>query len=652
LFALKELAFSLLVVHFVWALAYVLGSLVLTAFGENREGNVTPGRALFELVVSSACGLATLGLAAFACALPGLLYAPALLVIFLLAAVLSGARRCGASQAGFWRFRWLIIKRAITPYTASAWALAILLGIPAILPDHGPDSQAFLLPQAFDWAETHRLSVDQFLRFPYYTENWPLLYAWLFVFKLGDYTSLLSWLCVILSALGIQSLIADFEASPSSWGRISLPYLRAALAVAPLGFLISPATLRWEWTSMQDLAQGFIFLAFMLSSVAALRSSEDTRPLAATVITAAFFVGMKTSFVAFLPLSIVVISLVCARNHRQAATLALALGGLIVLSAPWYVRSFVLGGDPIAPVLNLKFQGVDKKLTPEDQTGIVSDLRLGQSLRPIDLLKIPWRITFHTASITFREYGVTLAYLFLYVPFVVLLMAIFRLRRWLDAESVLMSVILGYAILYWLATSYMARYTLMFAPALYAFGTYLIIRLTKRSLQGAVLALAALLVLAVPSTGLGYYFISNQLQAYDWDYFAVYKSRDTYQKRLYAEPYWSEIKYLIAFENRPKSAKRIYAVGPVQWRLEFRRYGITLIGDWFGPERYIDLDTTIHLGRFSEYVRRFGFDAMIVSPEVTYMQPHVVRHLEEQAASAGFRIVRLPGSKDVLLLRR
>lgn len=656
MFAVRELAFSLVILHAVWALAYLLGSMTLAPFGEVRKDGVTTGRALLDLVLSTACGLAMLALGAFALALFGIFYAPFLLLLLVLAAVFSGIRRQGAFTAAFWRRRWLIVLKSVTPYTAATWALAIVLGIPAVLPDSAYDSQAFLLPQAWNWAETHHLGVDTTARFPYYAQNWVLLQAWLFIFKLANYTSLLTWLCAILTALGIQSLIADFgvtgEIRRSPHALLLRLAFYAALFAAPLAFLLSPVTIRWEWTSMQDLAQGFTFLAFMLSAVAAFRSRDTLRPLAASVIIAAFFAGIKTSLISFLPLYALVIAAICLRHRYGPRILAVALAGLIALSSPWYVRSFVLDGDPLAPVLNLKFQGVDRKFTRDDLTRIDSDLRLGESVQPVDLLTIPWRIAFQTNTITFREYGVTLGYLFLYVPGLVLLMSLYKSgRRWLDAETILMAAIISGGILYWLGTSYMARYSLLFASSFIAFSAYLILRATRRLRWGFVAATAVFIAFAIPSTSDGYNFLSAQLQAYDLHYMDIYKSRDAYLNARYGAPYWAESRSLISFEKRPKSAKRIYSLGPTDWRFRFSREGIRMIGDWIGPERYYDLDTMIHLGRFKEYVARFGFDAMIVPLDSKILSPRTIWHLEEQARAAGFKTMRPPGSTHVLLLK-
>jgi len=654
-FALRELAFSLLLLHCVWALAYLLGSFVLAPFGKEDEENITAGRALFDLVVSSACGFAVLGFGAFALGLLSLLYAPAVLALLIAAAIFSNVRHTGAATSAFWRQRWLILRKAATPYSAAIWALAILLGIPAVMPDLAYDSQAFLLPQALDWAETHRLSVDTTMRFPYYAQNWLLLYTWLFLFKLGDYTSLFTWLCAILTALGIQSLIADFgahAATPVRQARFLNAAFYVALFAAPLGFLLNPITIRWEWTSMQDIAHGFLFLAFMLSVVAALRNPRDFRPLTAAVLIAGFFVGLKTSLIAFLPLGAIIIAAICFRNRYGKRVLAIALAGFVVLSAPWYLRSFALDGDPIAPVLNLRFHGADKKFTPDDIARISGDLRLDQSLRPVDLLTIPWRMTLHTDTVAFREYGTTLGYIFLYVPFVVLLMALYKFaRRWLDAESVVMAMILAYAIAYWLATSYMARYTLLFGSSLLAFEAYMLLRMTRRPRWGFFAAAAILLVLSAPSTRAGFNFLLPQLQYFDRHYADVYKSRDGFYAMQYGAATWSEINYIFAFEKRAASAKRVYAVGPTDWRFNFRKHGISMIGDWVGPERYSDLIATIHLGRFGSYARRFGFDAMIVTPASNILSPRTVKHLEDQAAAAGFRTVRLQKSNRILLVK-
>ncbi|PYJ50227.1 MAG: hypothetical protein DME87_06945, partial [Verrucomicrobia bacterium] len=45
-----------------------------------------------------------------------------------------------------------------------------------------------------------RIHVDPFLRFPYYANNFLLLYSALFIFKLSDYCQFLTWLCGLLTS--------------------------------------------------------------------------------------------------------------------------------------------------------------------------------------------------------------------------------------------------------------------------------------------------------------------------------------------------------------------------------------------------------------------------------------------------------------------
>ena len=56
-------------------------------------------------------------------------------------------------------------------------------------------------------------------------------------------------------------------------------------------------------------------------------------------------------------------------------TAALAVLALLLLSSPWYVRSFVLAQDPVEPLLNLRLHGVDPKLSGDDLSAQVADLR-------------------------------------------------------------------------------------------------------------------------------------------------------------------------------------------------------------------------------------------------------------------------------------
>ena len=103
----------------------------------------------------------------------------------------------------FWKH---VVRDFVKSWTLSALCIYILflaLGIPSILPPTRGDPVSNHLAYAADWANAGRIYVDPFLRFPYYANNFLLLDSAFFILKLGDYCHFLTWLCGLLTCLGV-----------------------------------------------------------------------------------------------------------------------------------------------------------------------------------------------------------------------------------------------------------------------------------------------------------------------------------------------------------------------------------------------------------------------------------------------------------------
>jgi hypothetical protein len=84
-------------------------------------------------------------------------------------------------------------------------------GIPAILPPIRGDPVSYHLAYAADWANAGRIYIDPFLRFPYYANNFLLFDSAFFILKLDDYCHFLTWLCGLLTCLGILAFFGSAE---------------------------------------------------------------------------------------------------------------------------------------------------------------------------------------------------------------------------------------------------------------------------------------------------------------------------------------------------------------------------------------------------------------------------------------------------------
>src|SRR5436309_8335086 len=120
----------------------------------------------------------------------------------------------------------------------SIYVLFLALGIPAILPPTRGDAVSYHFAYAADWANAGRIYVDPFLRFPYYANNFLLFDSAFFVLRLGDYCNFLTWLCGLLTCLGVLAFMSAPEID--SAGRSSKTAFQPQQFLIPLAVALCP----------------------------------------------------------------------------------------------------------------------------------------------------------------------------------------------------------------------------------------------------------------------------------------------------------------------------------------------------------------------------------------------------------------------------
>lgn len=666
----RELIVNFILFNVVWAFAYLIGGSALWLFRRRDTSDQTRNvGGLCLLVTSSATGLAIVSFLGYILASIGLLYAILLPVAGLGIILVSSLSRGG--WKAFWQEHWRIVREAVRPYTIVVYFVALYSAARAVLPDTGPDTQQFHLTYPYEWAIHHHLVADMLLRIPYDALNWQMLYAWFFTLGIGTYSSLLVLLTGVLTLLGIQALlvgqpfIRDRLSDKTSW-----PIATAALVLAPLAFQLSPAVLRWETTSFLDVPFGFFLLAIAICTVCALREPHDPRAIAALVICGGFFVGMKVSFLAFSPL---ILGLVIVAAHAAKLSFwkgAVVCGLLVLTACPWYTRNFVLGGDPAPPLLNIPIVGKDSRYDRQDYDSITAALEEGRQTE--NVFTLPYDLFMNTTEPQFAEYGVTVAWVFLYVPlFALALYPLLRKRLNYDAPLVAIAAIAAFGVFYWMNTAIYARYTLVFGAVLCAFLAILLVALPWPRRVASFAVIVGLLVLAVPTPSTGLPWLQAYLSSAFGDIASMANSpnRQAWQARAMGSS--REIAYLSAALNKPTDSRRIYDFA-AQLNLQMREAGLTPVGDFFGLDRYNDLAVRVGEGHFAEEVRLLNLDGVLISGDLLdphlysgdphyhigeygntsfLLSPRLLAMLQAQAIAIGFRRVVLPGSNQVMLVR-
>ena len=642
LFALLQYADGIAVIHAFWAIAYLTGSIVRTPrmAADSSAGEPRRCDALIELIVSSVAGMAIIGFFTFIAGLLGAIY-PIVAAVFAIA-LIAAFVALGDSplRRRFWTVRWVIVSASASPASIGLYVLTLVFAIPSILPETQYDALFYHLPYALDWSTAHRIFVDPFRRFPYYANNWLLLDAWMYELGLGAFVSFLGWLAGALSILGIYGLI---DAVATRWCNPNRMLVGILGSLGALSLLLSPVFIRWADTGMVDVPIGLTFLVAVASVVMAV-ATRERRWLWYAIATFAFFVGTKGSFIAFVPAALVAAWVAARVTGLSARRSLFACAIMLVLCTPWYVKNFIQAGDPVPPYLNLALGRPDSKWTKADMAGVMSDVRVNE--QPLFLLALPLDIIENPLSHEYREAGVTTILLYLFLPGIVLVYGFLKRGNAVYTPWFTLSVFLFYAIAYWLTTTHLGRYALLFYPLFSAFVAVVALRIASISRDLALVASVLLVAAALPAEA-GADWITTQWQT---NYATIGTWYVDPQAFLVARipAYTDEERMSDELSQENLADPRVYVVGDDELDFYFKRRGVTKVGDWFGPERYGDFGSAIDNGTAVDFLARFSIDAVIVTPGHPLLPPPRAARLDAELLRAGYRKEQLP--KDTSLM--
>lgn len=620
------------------ALFALTGSLV-RAFISPRAEPLGNGAAVATIVLDAATGMAIFACFGFAAGIAGLLY-PATFFVGLAAIVAASGRLAFPMwTATFWRGRFAVVRRAVSPAVVLILVAAVVIGFEAAIPDPGSDATTYHMVYAVDWAHAHALSVDPWIRAPYYANNWLLLDAWLISLGGEIFGSALTLLAGTLSLLGIFAYVLVMSDEGSQ--RARLPVMVAGL-LAAAALALCPAFLSVVDLAVVDVPMGFVFLACVLSIAMTLRRREAIYPVQ-LLLCGAFLIGMKISLIAFFPLLAVALGIALVGIGASRRRIAMALLIFTVLASPWYVKNFVQAGDPIAPTLNLALHGVDPHWSRADAQGALSDLKSHEG-GPLARMAIPFDLAMEPAAWQYRVPGVTLLVLLIGVPGLVAAFALVRRERMnIDAATVAAAAMIVYAVGYWTATSYLGRYALLFYPALAAFAGGLAVTALGRFPRVIWAAPALMLFFALPSAAsTPYYGIVARVNG---DFERNYHDRETWlEPRMFDYPAVETVSALI--QRKHRTDLRVYRTFINVDRLYFKDRGITVLGDNFGPDRFADLEHAVFADELAAYVARFKIGAFVVPEESFGQDSDMLRDgLAQKATALGFKRLDFPGGR-------
>src|ERR1051325_1541186 len=199
MFIASQLLWGLVCIHVFWFYFFVTGTLISSRQQQAPDlddPQRTAPSLLTDLVITTVTGMAITGFVMLIFGFLGLLSAGAFLLWLIIEGLLfKTVRGEHIFKRDFWLVRFTLIKRAWDLPAIVIYSVFLVISVPAILPPIAWDAISYHLAYAVDWANAGYIYVDEFLRNPYYANNFLLLYALLFALKLGPLCHFMTWLC-------------------------------------------------------------------------------------------------------------------------------------------------------------------------------------------------------------------------------------------------------------------------------------------------------------------------------------------------------------------------------------------------------------------------------------------------------------------------
>lgn len=214
--------------------------------------------------------------------------------------------------------------------SAVGFVAAIPLLVSPLQPPFAWDELMYHLPQARFWAENGRLAINPWLRFPLFPMNFELLYSMALVFGNDILPHLIHSLAGWLVAVGIYLGAVRF-------------FDRRVGILAAVIFLIS---VHQQFRNANiDLGLAlFVFTSFLC--LALWWDSSNELFLYLSIFFIGLAVGTKYQGLLYLP----IIGLFILLKERRVAVLAKLLLLFLICGGYWYLRSYIVSGDPIHPL--------------------------------------------------------------------------------------------------------------------------------------------------------------------------------------------------------------------------------------------------------------------------------------------------------------
>jgi hypothetical protein len=378
--------------------AYGIGSNIVRLFMKEAQNH------LENFVFSTGLGLALFGYIVYIIGSFGFLYQRYIVIALFVCALTA----LYPAYKLFRGFKYLNIARQLINLSIfEKFLTGVLVLIPvmcllgAMAPEIGNDTLAYHLYHPKVFIENHKIGYIPFTR----ESLWPYLAEMLFtigcIFKSVSIAKLFHYFFGILSTLAVFSFTRRYFSK------------KEALLAATL-FISAPGIFMQMTYSYIDLAQCFYsFMAFYALMVWQEKKNTRFIVLCAMLLGCALSVKLMSGF-----LFVIFSMILCVHFVRERSNLKTAFGSFFILGilsflvcCVWYVRSYVVLGNPVYPFLHNVFG-----------SGWETNITKGVGLRKdfIGFLRLPWDLVLNFESFGGEQVGViSLAFLpcILFSPF-------------------------------------------------------------------------------------------------------------------------------------------------------------------------------------------------------------------------------------------
>ena len=294
-------------------------------------------------------------------------------------------------------------KPPVSPAEKVAYLVLIAIILRTVLmpfsPATGWDEVMYHLPNAQQWAESGTLSVNPWLRFPWFPYNYNLLYATALL--IWDdvlahlFHAFAGWLCALIIYEFVRQLAGRIQAviSAGIWLTLSNFYYGNAFIELGLSLFVFAACVAfWFWAGAPKERTGWLYRAAFLLGVAA---------------------GSKYLPLIYLPLFLSGL-LVMERRYR---TILWSVFFFLLPCVYWYARNLIMTGDPFNPFGGPVFGFYD--WNAEDHAGQINFSRTHSEWPPwllwpalvVPFMRSAWKDPGWRLIIIFSVYSVTTWYL-------------------------------------------------------------------------------------------------------------------------------------------------------------------------------------------------------------------------------------------------